>query len=140
MTWYDKDFLATGTEYVFNAATCGCGATRSLKNVGTICYACFKGNNVLKDCDTMGCGSKRAGNNAFCNPCITQSRRKTLTCFLCGADTTRGLCQQNKKKGTRQCQPMDNVKCFVLCNTYKDRVWGERCRMSRYEKDGGIFK
>ena len=60
MTWYDKDFLATGTEYVFNAATCGCGATHSWKG-STICSACCKGNNALKDCGTEGCGGKRAG-------------------------------------------------------------------------------
>ena len=55
-----KDFLATGTEYVFNAATCGCGATHSWKG-STICSACCKGNNALKDCGTEGCGGKRAG-------------------------------------------------------------------------------
>jgi hypothetical protein len=37
-----KDFLATGTKYVFNAATCGCRAAHSLSE-RTICSACFKG-------------------------------------------------------------------------------------------------
>jgi hypothetical protein len=46
-----KDFQATGTKYIFNAATCGCRAARSLSE-RTICSACFKGNNALKDCIT----------------------------------------------------------------------------------------
>jgi hypothetical protein len=137
-----KDFLATGTEYVFNAATCGCGATRC-SSERTICFSCSKGNNALKDCGTEGCGGERAGLSKFCNPCIAQNSRRSMTCFLCGADTTRDksrLRDDINKKGFRTCQRTDNMECFVRCNAYKDGVRGERCGMRRYENKHGTFK
>ena len=137
-----KDFLATGTEYVFNAATCGCGATRC-SSERTICFSCSKGNNALKDCGTEGCGGERAGLSKFCNPCIAQNSRRSMTCFLCGADTTRDksrLHDDRNKKGFRTCQRTDNMECFVRCNAYKDGVRGERCGMRRYENKHGTFK
>ena len=138
-----KDFLATGTEYVFNAATCGCGATRGTSK-RMICTACTYGNNALKDCVTEGCGDKRvASESKFCNPCLAQNSRRTMTCFLCGADTTRdksALREDRKKKGFRTCQKTDNMECFVRCNAYKDGVRGERCGMRRFEaKKTGKF-
>ena len=74
-----KDHLATGTKYIFNAAICGCGATRchSLK----ICSACVKENIAMKDCSTEGCGEKRASRMngiSLCKACIARKSINTI--------------------------------------------------------------
>ena len=137
-----KDHLATGTEYIFNAATCGCGATRG-SSKRTICNACIKENNAMKDCSTEGCGGKRASRtngSTLCKPCLNRKSRGTITCFLCGADTTRHNTNISKKKGNQTCQKTDNMECIVLCNAFKGGVRGERCGMRRYENKHEKFE
>jgi hypothetical protein len=132
-----KDFLATGTEYIWYAATCGCGATQALHK-RLICTACVKGNNAMKDCGTEGCDGKRSGENKFCNPCLALKYTITMTCFLCGADTSRHNTNLNKRKNIRrQCKKKDNMECFIRCNAYKGGVRGERCGLRRYENKSG---
>ena len=58
----------TKNEYVFNAASCGCGDSRDHSN-SIICNACPVGNNLSKDCSREGCGSKRHGEGKYCKPC-----------------------------------------------------------------------
>ncbi len=105
-----KDFLATGTKYVFNAATCGCRAAHSLSE-RTICSACFKGG-------TEGCGGKRAGKSQCCNTFIAQNSRRTMTCFLCGADTTwdKSSLLVGRNKESRVFEHAKKGQYGVLCS------------------------
>jgi ribosomal protein L40E len=103
-----------------------------------ICSACSKGNNALKDCGMEGCGGKRAGESKFCNPCLAQKSTIAMSCFMCGADTTRDKSNLRRNKAfQRQCKKEDNMECFVLCNAYKGGVRGERCRSRRLVKKMG---
>ena len=52
-------------EYVFEAASCGCGVLRN--NHYVICKQCYKAENELRDCDTEGCGNKRHGKRFTAN-------------------------------------------------------------------------
>jgi hypothetical protein len=75
-------------KYVYIAAPCGCGVLLS-GNRGTICNACYNGENMLKDCNGEGCGRKRHGSEPYCKSCCNLNKRRTSTCFLCEGEITR---------------------------------------------------
>jgi len=51
---------ADGTkDYIFDAASCGCGASRGSSGGRLICHACCIGNNEVRVCSTVGCDKKR---------------------------------------------------------------------------------
>jgi hypothetical protein len=68
-------------KYVFEAANCGCGVTRSTERLA--CNQCFKAENALKDCSTDGCGGKRRGTKAYCKSCRKLNDQCPMSCFLC---------------------------------------------------------
>ena len=76
-------------EYVFEAASCGCGVTRSTQRL--TCSECFMGENKLRDCSTEGCGEKRNGREPHCKSCRILNRKHKMTCFLCGVGISRDV-------------------------------------------------
>ena len=88
-------------EYVFEAASCGCGVTRSTQRL--TCSECFIGENKLRDCSTEGCGEKRHGREPHCKSCRILNRMQAMTCFLCGVGISRDV--SNIKKGRRSKMP-----------------------------------
>ena len=127
-------------EYVYEVASCGCGVTRSTRRL--VCPQCYKEENESRECDTEGCREKRHGNGTHCKSCYNLSRKRPMTCFLCGEEITRNVNntkgKKNKNSGNRQCIAKDNNDCFRRCNAYKGGVRGgeggddSRCQRDRY--------
>jgi hypothetical protein len=103
-------------ENVFEAASCGCGVTRSTQRL--TCNQCFKAENESRDCDTEGCGNKRHGVHVYCKSCRNLNAMSPMSCFLCGEGITRvvGNTKRGKKAGIRTCIGKDNMVCFRRCN------------------------
>ena len=72
----------------------------------------------------------------------TMSRKRPMTCFLCGEEITRNINntkgKKNKNACIRQCIAKDNNDCFRRCNAYEGGVRGGeggdngRCQRNRY--------
>jgi len=126
-------------KYIYNPASCGCGVSRNTHNV-VICKQCYNAKNMLRDCDTEGCGNKRHGEEVYCKSCRSQNAMCPMSCFLCGEGITRDIrnTKRGKKAGIRACIGKDNMDCFRRCNAYKGGVRGEkggndgRCLGERY--------
>ena len=88
-------------EYVFEAAICGCGVSRSTRRLA--CSECFKAENESRNCSTEGCGENRHGGKAYCKSCRSLNEKRPMTCFLCGGENTRKFinakAKKNKKSG-----------------------------------------
>ena len=76
-------------EYVFEAASCGCGVLRSTRRLA--CSECYKAENGSRNCSTEGCGEKRHGDSAYCKSCHNLNEKRPMTCFLCGGKNTRDV-------------------------------------------------
>ena len=120
-------------EYVFEAAICRCGVSRSNRRLN--CSECFMAENGLIDCSTEGCGEKRHGDRAYCKSCHNLNEKVPMTCFLCGGAITRDVGNTKGKKSKKgssdqQCIGKDNMDCFRRCNAYKGGVHGGEGRIA----------
>ena len=112
-------------EYVFEAASCGCGVSRNSHRL--ICNQCFKAENESRDCVTEGCENKRHGEMVYRKPCCNLNAICPMSCFLCGEGITRDVCNTKrgiKGAGIRTCIGKDNMDCFRRCNAYQGGVRG----------------
>ena len=128
-------------EYVFEAASCGCGVSRSTRGRLT-CNQCFKAEKKSKICCTEGCGEKRQGIKSYCKSCRSLNGKRPMTCFLCGGEVTRDVSntKRAKKADIRECTGKDNMGCFRRCKAYEGGVRGGeggndgRCKRDRFMK------
>ena len=113
-------------EYVFEAASCGCGVTRSTERL--TCKQCFIAENESKICNKEGCGNKRHGYMTYCKSCLRLNAMCPMSCFICGEGITRDVSntKKGKKTGIRACIGKDNMDCFRRCNAFKGGVRGEK--------------
>jgi len=130
-------------EYVFEAASCGCGVSRSTRRLA--CSECYKAENESRNCSTEGCGEKRHGDRAYCKSCRNLNEKRPMTCFLCGGETTRDIIHANAKKtkkaGIRECTGKDNMGCFRRCKAYEGGVrGGEGGNDGRCQRDRSMNK
>ena len=113
-------------EYVFEAASCGCGVLQSSQRLA--CTQCYKAENESRNCNTEGCGEKRHGYGSHCKSCINLRSKRAMSCFLCGGEITRDISntkgKKYKKVVIRECIGKDNMGCFRRCNAYEGGVRG----------------